>query len=170
LKWALCDKFHDYLYGIFFQVYTDNNPLTYVTTTAKLDAMSHRWLASLSNYNFKLIYNTEKSNRDAEGLSRRPTEVFPDVIKAFTSAIVVEKEELPLAECIVLSENAEFEQSIVDSDDVSQRDFHNIDWIEEQKKNFSINRVIDLLKSGLRPTGKDIRKLEINLKVGKILK
>ena len=54
LKWALTDKFHDYLYGNTFEVRTDNNPLTYVTTTAKLDAMSHRWLASLSNYNFRL--------------------------------------------------------------------------------------------------------------------
>ena len=38
LKWAITDKFHEYLYGSQFQVYTDNNPLTYVLTTAKLDA------------------------------------------------------------------------------------------------------------------------------------
>ena len=55
LKWALCEKFYDYLYGNTFTVFTDNNPLTYVTTTAKLDATSHRWLASLSNFNFKLV-------------------------------------------------------------------------------------------------------------------
>jgi hypothetical protein len=76
LKWALCDKLHDYLYGFFFHVYTDNNPLTYVITTAKLDAMSNSWLASISDCNLKLIYKTGKSNRDADGLSRRPTEVF----------------------------------------------------------------------------------------------
>ena len=45
LKWAVTDKFHDYLYGNKFQVRTDNNPLTYVLTTAKLDATGHRWLA-----------------------------------------------------------------------------------------------------------------------------
>ena len=28
LKWAITDKFHEYLYGSEFQVYTDNNPLT----------------------------------------------------------------------------------------------------------------------------------------------
>ena len=39
LKWAITDKFHDYLYGgNTFDVYTDNNPLTYVLSTAKLDA------------------------------------------------------------------------------------------------------------------------------------
>ena len=36
LKWAVTDKFHEYLYSSEFQVYTDNNPLTYVLTTAKL--------------------------------------------------------------------------------------------------------------------------------------
>ena len=41
LKWAITDKFHEYLYGSQFQVYTDNNPLTYVLTTAKLDATGH---------------------------------------------------------------------------------------------------------------------------------
>ena len=35
LKWAVCDKFNDYLYGSKFKVRTDNNPLTYVLTTAK---------------------------------------------------------------------------------------------------------------------------------------
>ena len=41
LKWAVVYKFHDYLNGVQFEVRTDNNPLTYVTTTAKLDATSH---------------------------------------------------------------------------------------------------------------------------------
>jgi hypothetical protein len=31
LKWAVTDKFHDYLYGaVSFEVRTDNNPLTYI--------------------------------------------------------------------------------------------------------------------------------------------
>ena len=43
LKLEITDKFHDYLYGVnTFDVYTDNNPLTYVLSTAKLDACSHR--------------------------------------------------------------------------------------------------------------------------------
>ena len=52
LKWAVSDKFHDYLYGSKFTVRTDNNPLRYVLTTAKLDATGHRWLAALSSYDF----------------------------------------------------------------------------------------------------------------------
>ena len=34
LKWAITEKFPDYLYGGTFDVYTDNNPLKYVLTTA----------------------------------------------------------------------------------------------------------------------------------------
>lgn len=78
LKWAICEKFHDYLYGVSFQVLTDNNPLTYVLTTAKLDAAGHRWLAALSLYNFDIKYRAGKTNIDADGLSRIPHECLPD--------------------------------------------------------------------------------------------
>ena len=37
MKWAITDQFHKYLYGNTFDIYTDNNPLTYVLPTAKLD-------------------------------------------------------------------------------------------------------------------------------------
>ena len=54
------------------KIITDNNPLTYVLTTAKLDATGHRWLAALSTYNFRLEYRKGTQNGDADGLSRRP--------------------------------------------------------------------------------------------------
>ena len=72
LKWAVCEKFHDYLYGCEFTILTDNNPLTYVLTSAKLDAAGHRWLAALSTYRFNIKYRAGQSNGDADGLSRRP--------------------------------------------------------------------------------------------------
>ena len=70
LKWAVTDKFHDYLYGNSSTVKTDNNPLTYVLTSAKLDATGQRWVANLSEYNFDIIYRSGPSNRDADALSR----------------------------------------------------------------------------------------------------
>lgn len=72
LKWAICEKFNDYLYGTDFTVLTDNNPLTYVLTSAKLDAAGHRWLAALSTFRFNIKYRAGHTNRDADGLSRRP--------------------------------------------------------------------------------------------------
>lgn len=72
LKWAVTSKFSDYLYGVEFTVVTDSNPLTYILTSAKLDATSYRWLSSLSTFNFKLQYRAGSQNQDADGLSRRP--------------------------------------------------------------------------------------------------
>uniref|UniRef100_A0A8C5LZN7 ribonuclease H n=1 Tax=Leptobrachium leishanense TaxID=445787 RepID=A0A8C5LZN7_9ANUR len=72
LKWAVVDKLKDYLYGAEFVIKTDNNPLTYILTTAKLDATGHRWLAALSGFQFSLKYRPGVNNRDADALSRRP--------------------------------------------------------------------------------------------------
>ena len=71
LKWAVCEKFHEYLYGAkTFDIYTDNNPLTFVLTSAKLDACGQRWVAKLANYNFTIRYKCGQSNVEADALSR----------------------------------------------------------------------------------------------------
>ena len=83
LKWATTDRFHEYLYGATFDVYTDNNPLTYILSTTKLDTMGHRWVASLGPYNFALHYKRGKLNHDADALSRISWEsVSPAVVQA----------------------------------------------------------------------------------------
>ena len=74
LKWSVTERFHEYLYGGHFEVYTDNNPLTYILTTARLDATRQRWVASLANYNFKIFYRSGKLNVEADALSRIPWE------------------------------------------------------------------------------------------------
>ncbi len=76
LKWAVCEKFRDYLYyAPHFTVYTDNNPLTYVMSTAKLNAVGHRWVGELSNFRFDIRYRPGKSNGDADTLSRLPLDM-----------------------------------------------------------------------------------------------
>ena len=74
LKWSVTERFHEYLYGGEFEVYTDNKPLTYILTTAKLDATGQRWVASFTNYNFKIFYRSGKLNVEADALSRIPWE------------------------------------------------------------------------------------------------
>ena len=66
LKWSIIERFHEYLYGGHFKVYTDNNPLTYILTTAKLDATGQRWVANLANYNFKIFYKSGNLNVEAD--------------------------------------------------------------------------------------------------------
>lgn len=70
LKWAVADKFHNYLYGVQFLVCTDNNPQTYIQTTAKMDATGQRWMAALAKYDSKLQNHPGHVNIDADALSR----------------------------------------------------------------------------------------------------
>lgn len=57
---------NDYFYRGEFKIMTDNNPLTYVLTSAKLDAAGHGWLAALSNFNFSIQYRAGKRNQDVQ--------------------------------------------------------------------------------------------------------
>ena len=60
------------MYGGEFEVYTNNNPLTYILTTARLDAIGQRQAADLATYHFKIFYRSGKKNVDADDMSRIP--------------------------------------------------------------------------------------------------
>ena len=75
LKWAITEQFHEYLspYGKNrneFVVRTDNNPLTYIFSSANLDAAGQWWVARLASYNFSLEYQKGKDNTVADFLSQ----------------------------------------------------------------------------------------------------
>ena len=45
LKWAACEQLRDYLtYAKQIEIYKDNNPLLYVLSSAKLNAIGQRWV------------------------------------------------------------------------------------------------------------------------------
>lgn len=73
LKWALSEKFKNYLWGAKVQVVTDNNPLVHLQT-AKLGAVEQRWVAQLANYDYQLQYRPGKEHVNADALSRLPEE------------------------------------------------------------------------------------------------
>lgn len=97
LKWAVTEKFSDYLTGTHFSVLTDNNPLTHILTTAKLDATGQRWASALGEYTFDITYRPGVNNADADGMSRFPHErlseqrmrVEDQTIKVICSSIMV---------------------------------------------------------------------------------
>ena len=75
LKWAVTEQFHEYLlpYGKNrneFVVCTDNNPLTYIFSSANLDAAGQHWVAHLASYNFSLEYQKGKENTVADFFSQ----------------------------------------------------------------------------------------------------
>ena len=72
----MCEKFRDYLfYAPHFTIYTDNNPLIYVMSTAKFNAVGHRWVGELSEFHFNIKYRPGKNNIDADTLSRIPLDI-----------------------------------------------------------------------------------------------
>ena len=82
LNWAVTEQFHEYLspYGKNrneFVVRTDNNLLTYIFSSANLDAARQRWVARLASYNFSLEYQKGEDNTVANFLSQM-NERLPD--------------------------------------------------------------------------------------------
>ena len=88
LKWAIIEQFHENLYGNTFDIYTDNNLLTHVLTTAKLDAVGHRWFAGLANYIFHIHYKSGKSNVEADALSRIDWEKGDKTIQVIVTTVI----------------------------------------------------------------------------------
>ena len=71
LKRAICDHFREYVYyASEFTVYTHNNPLTYILSSAKLNATGFRWAGELADFNFTIKHHPGKVNTDADALSR----------------------------------------------------------------------------------------------------
>ena len=146
LKWSVMDRFHEYLYGGHFKVYTDNNPLTYILTTAKLDATGQRLVASLANYNFKIFYRSGKLNVEVDALSRIPWQNTQ--VDNMEPLIVKTMLQLKLAHDVGMIEidphlNLIQKSMVVDSS--AKLTFS--DWIKEQSKDSDINHIVQLLKS-----------------------
>ena len=60
--------FHEYFFSNKFMVRSNNNPLTYILTTALLDAMGHCWVAQLVWHDFIVLYKSGKTNIEADAL------------------------------------------------------------------------------------------------------
>ena len=63
------EKFRDYLLGSKFHIYMDNSPLAYVRES-KLGASQIQWLSELALFDLTIHYQTGRSNKAANALSR----------------------------------------------------------------------------------------------------
>ena len=92
LKLAVTEQFHEYLspYGKNrneFIVRTDNNPFTYIFSSANLDAAGQRWVARLTSYNFSLEYQKGKDNTVADFLSRMNERLIEEEVQEYLNQI-----------------------------------------------------------------------------------
>lgn len=70
LKWAMTEKFCEYLLWHKCVVYTDNNPLSHLLT-AKFAATEQHWAAQLAAFDFTIKYRPGRSNRNADAPLRQ---------------------------------------------------------------------------------------------------
>ena len=180
LKWAVCEKFHEYLYGTKpFEVFTDNNPLTYVLTSAKLDACGQRWVAKLANYNFSIKYRCGVSNTEADALSRiKWPEAISEkldldnrcmdthIINAILTGAVSKSS---------LIESVSCSTDLIPTElDKTTSKLSNINWMKEQRLDPNLGVIIRLIESGQlfkrKLQGKDSTELKSFLRNKRCLK
>ena len=91
LKWAMTEKFREYLLGHKCIVWTDNNPLSHLNS-AKLGAVEQRWAAELSAFDFAIKYRSGRTNVNADSLSRqhRPPSGSPGLEAALPGTSIPE--------------------------------------------------------------------------------
>ena len=92
LKWAITEQFYEYLspYGKNrneFVVRTDNNPLTYIFSSANLDAAAQWWVACLASYNFSHEYQKGKDNMVADFLSQMNEHLPEEEVQEYLNQI-----------------------------------------------------------------------------------
>ena len=162
LKWAITEQFRDYLYySPKFTVFTDNNPLTYVLTTAKLNATGQRWVNELADFHFDIKYRPGKSNADADTLSRMPID-FEKYMHSCTETITLDavdtinsttKEQSTVHTAWLASMSTVPECAAEYVEDVSAMDSSELRNAQQQDS--SISRVLHFKKVGKRPSYKD---------------
>ena len=72
-------KFHQHLYGLSFDVFTDHKPFLEIFDENKpiplhSAARAQRWAVVMSQYQYRLIHRAGVKNGNADGMSRLPVE------------------------------------------------------------------------------------------------
>ena len=158
---AITEKIHDYLYGAEFEVVTNNNPLPYVFTMAKLDATGQRCLAELSNYNCSISYHSGKQNADANGLSRvhgpETVSTIFESLKAAVQSHCMAQAEHPYIHTLCAKQSCQIEINNSQKTEVSE-DVHDgtalskNDWGIAQSNDKNLQFVIDCIFEGHQPS------------------
>ena len=152
LKWAITEQFHEYLspYGKNqneFVVHTDNNLLTYIFSSANLDATGQQWVAHLASYNFSLEYQKGKDNTVANFLSqmneRLPEEEvqkylnkipYPGVKAVLDNAITLIEEHAEQGVRPTLDCQGDCQEETVEARPARLATTNVTDWKQEQKE------------------------------------
>lgn len=163
LKWAITEKFRDYLYyATFFTVYSDCNPLTYILSSAKLNATTSRWVAELADFHFSIKYRPGRENIDADSLSRMPedaealmhecTEEMPyDAVGTTAQAVELQTESSALWSMAISVED------LSPTPAAAVTPLTPATLVQDQVNDPDIGAVMQNLKSATKPVNKELR-------------
>ena len=161
LKWAVTEKFRDYLlHGPAFDIYTDNNPLMYVLTSAQLNATDFRWVAELANFKFKIHYRSGNKNKDADYLSRHPISEIEQLQLEYHSTIDSDNSIQKHHPSVSLDINV---LQLQTSDEVTA--FSNKLLIDCQQQDNDIKPVYRFIQLNMKPSREEWRNLSYNSKL-----
>ena len=165
LKWEVTEQFHEYLSPYRknrneFVVHTDNNPLTYIFSSANLDAAGQRWVARLASYNFSLEYQKGKDNTVANFLSQMNERLPEEEVQEYLNKIpypgvkaVLDNAITPIEECaeqgVWLTPDC---QEVCQEETVGARPARLVttnvtDWKQEQKEDPVLYQVVKHLRA-----------------------
>ena len=165
LKWAVTEQFHEYLspYGKNkneFVVRTDNNPLTYIFSSANLDAAGQHWVAHLTSYNFSLEYQKGKDNTVADFLSRMNKRLLEEEVQEYLNKIPYPGVKAVLDNTITpIEEHAEqgvqpssdcqdvYQEETVEARPARLATTNVTDWKQEQKEDPVLYQVVKHLRA-----------------------
>ena len=165
LKWAITEQFHEYLSPCGknrneFVVHTDNNPLTYIFSSANLDAAGQRWVDHLASYNFSLEYQKGKDNTVADFLSqmneRLPEEEvqeylnkipYPGVKAVLNNAIMPIKEHAEQGVRLTPDCQGDCQEGMIEARPTRLATTNVTDWKQEQKEDPVLYQVAKHLRA-----------------------
>ena len=133
--------------------YTDNNPFTYVLTSAKLDACGQRWVAKLANCKFSIRYRCGQSNVEADALSRIS---WPEVLSGEDIDLDLECMDTHVCNAVLTGINSKSSliESVSCNSEIIPDELHvkndsttALDWVKLQRNDPNLSVIIKLIES-----------------------
>ena len=165
LKWAVMEQFHEYL-SLYrknrneFVVWTNNYPLTYIFSSANLDAAGQQRVAHLASYNFSLEYQKGKDNMVADFLSQMNERLPEEEVQEYLNKIpypgvkvVLNNAIMPIKECaeqgvrLTPDCQGDCQEETVEARPARLATTNVTDWKQEQKEDLVLYQVAKHLRA-----------------------
>ena len=85
----IAEQFQEYLLWKPFIIRTNNNLLTYITTTHNLDATQHQWAESHARFTFNIEYQKGWNNVAADALNQVTSKLHTGTMKSILDGVTM---------------------------------------------------------------------------------